>query len=115
MKTNSLRFGLFATCVAVFACSVSFAAPPFQSAIGDPNNWTATKWSKEDTARFAGMPTTNGREIRSILVRYTYYVSDYDLENRGPLWVAHTVGKDSELKARGRGRALCMRWDSGKR
>jgi len=110
MKKHPFWFGLFATCIAAFACSVSFAAQPFQSAIGDPENWTATKWSKADTDRFAGMPTTTGREIRNILVRYTYYVSDYDLENRVPLWVAHTVGKDSELKARGR-TGKGTRWD----
>lgn len=100
----------FAAIAAWFVASVAIAAQPFQSAIGDAQHWTATKWSKADIERFGGMPGLLGREANTILLRYTYYVSNYDLGHRVPLWVAHVDESDAELKAKGR-TGKGTRWD----
>jgi DNA/RNA endonuclease G (NUC1) len=100
----------FAAVAALFFSAFAFGAQPFQSAIGDPQHWTATKWSQADIERFGGMPIVLKQEVKNIILRYTYYVSDYDLEHRVPFWVAHVNGRDSELKARSR-TGKGTRWD----
>ena len=95
---------------ALFVSASAFANEPFLSAIGDSQHWAGTKWSKEDIARFGGMPVVLNPDVKSIILRYTYYVSDYDLEHRVPLWVAHVDGKESEVKAKSR-KGKGTRWD----
>jgi DNA/RNA endonuclease G (NUC1) len=93
-----------------FTLAIASAAQPFQSVIGDAKHWTATKWTKADVERFGGMPVVIGRDPQAIILRYTYYVSNYDVERRVPVWVAHVDGQDSELKAKGR-TGKGTRWD----
>lgn len=94
----------------LFLSNLLFSAPPFESLIGDETHWAATRWSPAEVERFGGMPKFKGLDPKLIILRYSYYVSNYDLEHRVPLWVAHIDGKDSELKAKGR-TGKGTRWD----
>lgn len=104
-----IRFALKASFFFTLGLVLASAAQPFQSAIGDAEHWTATKWTQADVERFGGMPVVIG-EPQSIILRYTYYVSNYDVARRVPIWVAHVDAQDSELKARGR-TGKGTRWD----
>lgn len=110
MKPRNRNLRRFAALATLFFTSLAFPAQHFQSAIGDPQHWTATKWSKSDIERFGGMPVVLKPDVKHIILRYTYYVSYYDLEHRVPFWVAHIDEKDSDLKARSR-KGKETRWD----
>jgi DNA/RNA endonuclease G (NUC1) len=83
-----------------------------KSLIGDEEHWTATKWSKADIERFGGCPQVLGPERNSIMLRYSFFVSDYDIAQRTPIWVAHVDSADAEKKARSR-TGKGTRWDRG--
>jgi DNA/RNA endonuclease G (NUC1) len=89
---------------AALAVSPISAAPrTVLSHAGDAANWAALRWTAEETARFGGEPVLRSESGRTLLlVRYSFYVSDYDLARRYPVWVAHVDRVDSFLKLVGR-------------
>lgn len=79
---------------------------------GNPVNWTATGWTKDEIARFGGRPEIVGEAARTlVMARYSYYVSHYDLARRYPVWVAHVDRADSVLKYGGRKKGAWGRGD----
>lgn len=83
--------------------TVTAAPKTVFSLAGYANEWAATGWTKVEAARFGGRPelrTEAGRTL--VLARYSYYVSDYDVGRRYPVWVAHVDRVDSVLKLAGR-------------
>ena len=78
------------------------AAGALHSQVGDAAHWTALRWPAGAAAEFGGAPAYRGEDRDLILLRYSYYVSDYDVDRLGPLWVAHVDGPDAERKDRGR-------------
>ena len=82
----------------VTVVSLALASPYAHSIVGDAKNWTALKWSPEDIALFHGAPTYHGPAKNLILLRYSFFVSCYDLDRRVPLWVAHVDEQDSLAK-----------------
>lgn len=91
------------------------AAPQLRvvpSCAGDAVNWAAVLWTNEEIARFGGKPEVRGEEGRALLLaRYSYFVSNYDLARRYPVWVAHVDRTDSVLKYRGRKKGAWGRED----
>jgi DNA/RNA endonuclease G (NUC1) len=70
-----------------------------QSTVGDSENWTALKWTEQDIALFHGFPEyKNPEQHHLILLRYSFFVSLYDLDRRVPIWVAHVNRQDSLAK-----------------
>ena len=97
--------------LAVAVSSVIFAAPSdVVSVVGDSTQWTATKWSADDAALFGGMPVYHGTHKDLILVRYSFYVSNYDAEQLCPLWVAHVDEADALGKAPSRTSGHDPKW-----
>ena len=86
-------------------------APDVRSTVGDATHWTASHWSPEDTALFEGIPAYHGPDRDLILLRYSYYVSDYDADRLCPLWVAHIDVGDTSAKARERVKSKDPKWD----
>jgi DNA/RNA endonuclease G (NUC1) len=85
------------------ALTAGVGARTVYSRAGDATRWAATGWTNEETARFGGRPelrTEAGRTL--LLVRYSYFVSNYDLARRYPVWVTHVDRVDSVLKLGGR-------------
>ena len=78
------------------------AEKAIHSQVGDDSHWTATHWTQDDIALFAGKPVYQGPDKDLILVRYSFFVSDYDVDRLTPLWVAHVDEQDAEAKDRGR-------------
>lgn len=70
------------------------------SVVGDGHHWAATHWSTDDTALFGGPPIYRGNDNDLILLRYSFYVSEYDADRLCPLWVAHIDEGDALAKAR---------------
>jgi DNA/RNA endonuclease G (NUC1) len=102
------RVGFWRTAVWVVAClsmagGLVAGTKVVESLPGNTINWTATKWTLDEVARFGGRPEVQGEETRMLLLaRYSYFVSDYDMTRRYPVWVAHVDRADSILKYRGR-------------
>ena len=97
--------------VVVAVSSAIFAAPSnVTSIVGDSTHWTATKWSADDAALFGGMPVYHGTHKDLILVRYSFYVSNYDTEQLCPLWVAHVDEADALAKAHQRTDGQDPKW-----
>jgi DNA/RNA endonuclease G (NUC1) len=83
-----------------------------ESRPGNAVNWTATQWTADEVARFGGRPTVRGEESRVLLLaRYSYFVSNYDVARRYPVWVAHVDRADSILKYAGRKKGAWGRGD----
>jgi DNA/RNA endonuclease G (NUC1) len=76
----------------------------------DPTHWPATKWTPEETALFEGAPVYHGDHKDLILLRYTYYVSEYDADRLCPLWVAHIDEGDERPKAKLRTQSRDPKW-----
>lgn len=76
----------------------------------DPTHWPATKWTPEETALFGGAPVYHGDHKDLILLRYTYYVSEYDADRLCPLWVAHIDEGDEMPKAKLRTESHDPKW-----
>jgi DNA/RNA endonuclease G (NUC1) len=93
---------LLATVAVQVAGAAGAAGKPVHSLVGDAAHWTATDWSADDAALFGGEPEYGGEDRDLILVRYSYFVADYDVDRLGPLWVAHVDEQDAELKDRAR-------------
>lgn len=89
----------------VSMASVSAETRMVHSQPGAADKWTALQWTADEVNRFGGMPELRlpaGRTL--VLARYLYYVSNYDVARRYPVWVAHVDRADSVLKYRGRKR-----------
>ena len=86
--------------IALFAAvaSLALASPYAHSIVGDAKNWTAQKWSGADIALFHGAPIYHGPAKHLILLRYTFFVSLYDLDRHVPMWVAHVDEQESLAK-----------------
>jgi DNA/RNA endonuclease G (NUC1) len=80
------------------------------SILGTSAVWAATRWTPDDIVLFGGMPAYTGPDRHIILVRYSFYVSAYDVDKLAPLWVAHVDEQDSELKDNAR---KGVTWDRG--
>jgi DNA/RNA endonuclease G (NUC1) len=102
-KGRSARV-VFLTGVWLMAVLGITAAPrTVVSAPGNTTNWAALGWTADELARFGGRPETRNDVGRTqVLARYLYYVSNYDVERRYPIWVAHIDRVDSVLKYAGR-------------
>lgn len=60
------------------------------------NGWWARSWSKIDGAGFYGKPSTTTESTDSnIIIRYTRYSTEYDVEFHSPLWGAYTISKET--------------------
>src|ERR1035438_10273064 len=89
--------------LALLTARAGSAPDSVSSVVGDandPTKWTATKWTPEETALFEGAPVYHGDHKDLILLRYTFYVSDYDADRPCPLWVAHIDEGDASEKAK---------------
>ncbi len=85
------------------ALTVTAAPRTMVSYGGDSTHWTALLWTADETARFGGEPELRSGTGRTLLLaRYSFYVSDYDLVRRYPVWVSHVDRVDSVLKLAGR-------------
>ena len=91
-------------------CSISpkLARPPPFSPTA---RLTGLKWTPEESASFGGMPTTGPGRPHLLILRYGFYVSQYDAEQRVPLWLAHIDQSDAFDKARGRTKGAWCRKD----
>ena len=95
----------------VFSADLSSTVTPGkQSTVGDRTHWTATNWSSDDSALFEGIPVYRGPHKDLIILRYSYYVSDYDADRLCPLWVAHVDVGDTAGKAKTRVESKDPKW-----
>lgn len=101
-----LSFGLLAV-----SCFAAQGHDYVASTVGDATHWTALNWTPEEVELFGGTPEYHGADKHTILVRYLYYVSNYDVDRLTPLWVAHVDERDAELKDRGRTKGEFSRKD----
>lgn len=77
---------------------------------GSPTQWAATKWSAQDLSLFGGFPKYTGDHKHLVVIRYTYYVSNYDADRLCPLWVAHIDYSDGLEKMSLRENSDDPRW-----
>jgi DNA/RNA endonuclease G (NUC1) len=88
---------------AILASAVSIQAisqpTDVHSVIGSPQIWAATKWSTADLALFGGMPKYQGDRKNLLILRYSFFVANYDGDRISPLWVAHINKRDALAKA----------------
>lgn len=63
------------------------------------HGWWASTWSKTDGSGFFGMPVplSSGTENKdtNIVIRYTRYATDYDVDFHAPVWGAYTIDKSA--------------------
>lgn len=60
------------------------------------NGWWARSWSKTDGAGFFGKPrpmTETENTGSNLIIRYTRYSTEYDVEFHAPVWGAYTIDK----------------------
>src|SRR5437660_1763183 len=69
------------------------------SVVGSGAVWAATKWSASDLSLFGGMPEYQGDHKNLLLLRYSFFVANYDGDRICPLWVAHVDTQDALAKA----------------
>ncbi|HNC22857.1 MAG TPA: DNA/RNA non-specific endonuclease [Opitutaceae bacterium] len=62
-------------------------------------DWGAQSWTADDLALFGGEPAVAGTNNSSLVVRYHYFVSDYDTALLAPTWVAHVDTRESAQAA----------------
>ncbi len=110
MKIRPRWFRLLSFIAAAAPAGIFAAPTEIHSVLGDTAHWTATKWSPDETALFGGMPVYHGPHKDLILVRYSFYVSDYDTEQLCPLWVAHVDEGDALAKAPSRTEGHDPKW-----
>ena len=70
-----------------------------ESIVGNALTWSASKWSTSDLELFGGMPTYQGPHQNLLLLRYSFFVANYDGDRICPLWVAHIDKSDALAKA----------------
>lgn len=89
---------------------VSGVTAGIKSTVGDRTHWTAANWSNDDVVLFEGIPGYGGPHQDLLLLRYSYYVSDYDADRLCPLWVAHVDVGDTADKAHARVESKDPKW-----
>lgn len=60
------------------------------------NGWWARSWSQADGRGFYGRPSSASvteNTDSTILIRYTRYTTEYDVEFGSPIWGAYTIGR----------------------
>ncbi len=119
MKIPSAFLGLaFSAALAVFN-PVAYGAPDAAathtpSVVGDVTSaagWYASKWQQADADLFDGAPVYRGEHKHLLLLRYSYYVSQYDCDRLCPLWVLHTDVGDLSEKAKMRTKGHDPKWE----
>jgi len=91
--------------------SLGQAAPTYlHSELRQGPAWGAQSWTTDDLSQFGGEPQVAGDASTTLLVRYHYFVSDYDTTNLAPRWVAHVDTKASAQAANTRKGGS---WDRG--
>ena len=103
----ALSFALGLSVVSSFAIS---QPPDVQSVVGKPGVWAATKWSASDLSLFGGMPKYVGFHKNLLLLRYSFFVANYDGDRICPLWVAHVNKRGALAKATLRTDKHDMKW-----
>lgn len=115
MNTNNHRLGFVAWTVLALSLAVRCAAAGSEQYVASQlrtgDSWGAQRWTADDLALFGGEPKVSGDTSGHLLVRYSYYVSDYDTVNDLPVWVAHIdTDKSAEAAASRKG----SKWDRSK-
>lgn len=62
------------------------------------NGWWARAWTKTDGNGFYGRPrpmTDTENQNTSLIIRYTRFSTEYDVEFQSPLWGAYTINSDT--------------------
>ncbi len=80
------------------------------SELGQGGTWGAQSWTSGDLDQFGGEPHARGDASSTLLVRYHYYVSDYDTAKLAPKWVAHI---DTQASAQAAASRKAGQWDRG--
>src|SRR5689334_21742540 len=70
-----------------------------QSELGEDAEWAAQKWTADELKQFGGEPREKGDKSARLLVRCSFYVSEYDTKHLNPVWVAHIDTKESAAAA----------------
>jgi hypothetical protein len=105
-----LRFIRWSCVVIASAIALRAADDYVHSTLGSSTEWSALKWTTDDTVLFGGIPGYSGPDKHIVLVRYSYFVSAYDADRLSPLWVAHVDEQDSLAKDEVRKKG---HWDRG--
>lgn len=80
------------------------------SVVGTASHWGAMKWSAQDLARFGGMPRYAGERKNMLLLRYSFFATQYDGDRIAPLWVAHIDQEDGLRKTLTRTDKYDLKW-----
>lgn len=91
-------------------CASNTATNYVQSELRQGDTWGARNWTAEDLNQFGGEPQVAGDTSTTLLVRYSYFVSDYDTAKLSPRWVAHL---DTKASAKAGEKRKGDKWDRG--